>query len=69
MNWAIYNPKGEHIANCRHAEDAASLVALYGDGAKIKHAGKIVWNEGEEEFAAEESYDNVATVCHHRSEV
>lgn len=69
MKWAVHNPKGEHIANCRHAEDAASLMALYGAGAKIKYAGKVVWSEGDEEFAAEESYDQVATICHHRSEV
>ncbi len=68
MTWKVFNPKGEWIAECRHAEDAACLVAAYGEGAKIKKNGKVVWDESNEDFAAEESYDQVAAVCHRRAE-
>lgn len=63
-NWKVYNPSGEYVAACKHAEDAAALVALYGDGAKIKHRhGETVWHEGEEQQRAAESYDHVMLVC------
>lgn len=59
----IYNPQGEYVAACKHAEDAACLVALYGNGATIRYDhSKVVWREGAEQFSASESYDRVADV-------
>ena len=59
----IYNPDGEYIASCKYGEDAAALMALYGNGAKIKYQhGVTVWTEGEEAQPASESYDYVAQV-------
>lgn len=57
--YKITNPQGEYVAACKYSEDAAALVALYGDGAKILHQGKIVWREGKERVSASESYDFV----------
>lgn len=66
----IYTKSGEYIAACKHAEDAAAIVALNGDGATIRygHAKRdIVWTEGEAgDGAAAESYDHVAEVAHQR---
>lgn len=56
----IYNPRGEYIACCKHPEDAAAIVAVYGEGATIRdgHSRRnIVWAEGRE---ASDSYDEVA---------
>lgn len=67
--WKVYNPQGEYVASCVHAEDAATLVACYGNGAEIRggHARKfLVWSEGNETFPAGESYDRVALLCAER---
>jgi len=58
----VHNPSGEYIASCKHYEDAACLVASYGDGAFVKHAdlsrrNDVIWREGAERIAAGESYD------------
>lgn len=64
--WKVHNPSGEYIAACKHIEDAACLVALYGDGATIRNPWtghrKPLWTEGAEDFRAGESYDRVVTV-------
>lgn len=68
-NWKVVNPKGEYIASFKHVEDAAVLIAFYGDGAKLydgvvaKRA--LVWTEGADGVAAE-SYDSVAQTVHAR---
>ena len=62
----VYNPQGEYIASCKHIVDAAAIVSIYGDGARIKDGGRIVWAEGREEFSAGESYDQVAEVVWER---
>ena len=59
----VYTPDGEYVASCKHAEDAAALVALYGDGATIRagHSRRdILWHEGFQGQPAAESYDFVA---------
>lgn len=68
-NWKVINPSGKYVASCLHAEDAACLVALYGDGAQINYAHRtIVWREGKESQPAGESYDHVARICFDRFE-
>jgi hypothetical protein len=63
----VLNTVGETVASCIHAEDAACLVALYGDGAQIRHGSRLVWHEGQEDQSANESYDHVATVAIERT--
>jgi prefoldin subunit 5 len=67
--WKVYNAAGEYKACCKDIEDAAALVALYGNGACIKNPwrkpGKL-WVEGSEEVSAAESYDQVAHTVHKR---
>ena len=61
----VYNPGGVYVAACKHIEDSAALVALYGDGATIRNghrATDIVWAEGREEQPAAESYSFVADI-------
>lgn len=61
----VFNPSGEYVASCKFAEDAAAIVAIYGDGAQIRfgHRPKdVVWTEGSEEHPASESFDGVALV-------
>ena len=64
----VINPQGELVATMKHGEDAACLVAFYGDGAKIRRHGSnvILWHEGHEEFPAAESYDGVCSVITRR---
>lgn len=63
-DWKVYNPQGQYVAACKHPEDAAAIVALYGNGTKIK-LGHIVtvWHEGHETQPAGESFDFVASTC------
>lgn len=68
MKYRVQNPQGVEIAQCVHAEDAAALVALYGDGATIRARMGTrdyvrLWTEGEEEIPAGESYDQVRETC------
>jgi hypothetical protein len=58
--WKVYRNK-EYIGCCKHAEDAAALVALGGGIVKHGHS-MIVWREREESFLAGESYDGAAKV-------
>ncbi len=66
-NWKVYNPQGVYVASCKHPEDAACLIVLYGTEAKIKWGhNKVVWHEGHEDQFASESYDHVAAVARRR---
>ena len=61
----IYSPLNAYVASCKHVEDAAALVALYGDGATIRDGAasrRTVWTEGRETISAAESYDTVARI-------
>ncbi len=63
----VYNPSGEYIGCVKYAEDAAALVALYGDGAKVKYQhSKVLWHEGQESIGAGESYDEAGTIIRTR---
>lgn len=61
--WKVYSSDGEYIGCVKNAEDAACLVALRGDGAKVRYDHSfVVWNEGHEDQPAGESYDFAADV-------
>jgi len=63
----VHNPAGTYIAACKHIEDAAALVAMYGNGATIKMRGLgTLWHEGKEKHPAGESFDFVVTVVSKR---
>lgn len=65
----IYARSGDCVASCSDTAGAAALAAFYGPGTEIRngHAKKrVVWNEGEEEQPAAESYDFVADVIAER---
>ena len=65
--WKVYRD-GEYIAAFKYAEDAAILAAVFpGSVVKIGHK-KVVWTEGNETFAAGESYDRAADVMHSRED-
>lgn len=67
--YKIYDAQGTYQASCKRAEDAACLVAFFGDGAKIKlSAGSLLWHEGQENMPAGQSYDNAAEVIHDRED-
>jgi len=57
----VHNPQGDYVASCKFLEDAAALVANYGDGARIRDAltGTLCWHEGREDFPAGDSLDGV----------
>lgn len=66
--WKVYRD-GEYIAACKHAEDAAALVALSGGDVRHGHRkADIVWREGAEAFSAGESYDGAARIMVQRVE-
>lgn len=62
--WKVYR-NGEYVAACKYAEDAAALVAVSGGVVKHGHS-LVVWREGEEDFAAGESYDAAAELMEKR---
>ena len=65
--WKIYSGEKEYVASCKYAEDAAALVALYGNGATVRyHHSTVVWSEGSESQSAAESYSSAALVMHDR---
>ena len=66
MRFKVYNPEGVKVAETKYAEDACAIVALYGDGAKIRCHWKVVWHEGHELFPIAESYDAAADVMAER---
>ena len=58
--------EGEYVAACKYAEDAAALVAMRQSG-QIRHGhSHVVWDEGNEDFEAGESYDGVAQIVYDR---
>src|SRR5262245_6449748 len=65
-NWKCYQ-SGKYLAACKHAEDAAILVAAWGSSGEVRWSHRfIVWREGKEEFSAGESFDRAAEVMHER---
>lgn len=57
----------EYVACCKYPEDAAALVALMGEGAKVKYGHNlVVWIEGAESHSAAESYDLTAATMQQR---
>ena len=65
-NWKVFTPHGNYIASCKLPEDAAAIVASYGEGAQIRfgHAKKdTAYTDGIDGNAGE-SYDEVAQICH-----
>lgn len=60
MNYTVTNDRDEPIARCKHVEDAAALVALQGDGARIVYGKSLtLWIQGRDGDAGE-SFDAVA---------
>jgi hypothetical protein len=69
MKYWIYNNQGACIGRTSHAEDAAALVSLYGDGAKVRYSkeGYLLWEEGIEfDGEAGESFDHAAKIMNGR---
>jgi hypothetical protein len=63
-DWKVYHPGRGYVAGCKFADDAAVLVAAFGEGAQIKYRHHtLVWTEGKETQLAEESYEFVAQIC------
>jgi hypothetical protein len=63
----VFNPEGVYIGSTKFASDAAVLVSVQGDGAKVKYQHQhTVWTEGSENIKAAESYDAVATTIDKR---
>lgn len=69
LPYKVHNPAGVHVADCKHVEEAACLVAFLGDDASIRVGPLVVWHEGKEDQPAGESYDQVAQTVHDRMEV
>ena len=68
--WKVFNPQGEYVASCKHAEDAAALVATLGRDAKVSWKREVwVWHEGREAAEAIDSYDTAADLMRERFEV
>lgn len=64
MNYTVVSVSGEPVAQCRFAEDAATLVAVYGAGARVVYGkGLLVWTEGDDGAAAGRQS---AVACHMR---
>jgi hypothetical protein len=61
----VLNPRGEYIAACVHVEDAAALLALNGEGSKIKLHGRIVYTDGIDGHASD-SYDAVGRIINNK---
>lgn len=60
----IYDRNGQYRASFVDCTEAASFVAILGDGANVRngHGQKnVIWFEGREEFSASESYDGFLT--------
>jgi len=61
----VYEPSGEYIAACAHAEDAAVIVAMRtGRYVRWQH-GPIIYTEGTDGDAGA-SYDLAAAIMHAR---
>lgn len=70
-SYKVYRPlpgngtKREYVASCKYLEDAAAIVALYGDGAQIRwlhRAKNVLWTEGVDGRAGD-SLDDCAASC------
>ena len=58
--WKVYTQSNEYVAACKYVEDAAAIIAAYGNGSTIRAGHReVVWREGEESQPAAESYDFV----------
>ena len=58
---------GEYVAACKHAEDAAAIVALSGGEIRLGHSTKDrLYVNGDEGVRAEDSIDAVAEIIHRR---
>ena len=69
--WKVYSADKKYVACCHHAEDAAALAALYGEGATIRDGHRvkdIMFTEGENDTWAGESYDLAAAFVISRAE-
>ena len=62
----VYDQCNELIAAFKTPEDAAMLLGCLGSGYFIRHNGKNVWCEGQEDQSAAESYDHVAETVYER---
>jgi len=60
--YKVFNAVGEYVACCKHVEDAAAIIASYGDGASIRtgHAKKDTVYVNGVDGNAGDSYDAVA---------
>lgn len=61
----IFNASNKFVGALKHAEDAAALVGVLGDGYTIRTGPAkrdTVWTEGAETQSAAESYDHVYEV-------
>ncbi|WP_458098565.1 hypothetical protein [Roseomonas sp. WA12] len=67
--WKVFR-RGEYVASCHYAEDAAAVVGLSGGDVRFGgHAKRdIVFTEGAEEVSAADSYDGAAAVMRDRVE-
>ncbi len=60
--WKVFSPSGEYVASTKYVEDAAAIVASYGEGAQIRASHRkrdTVYTDGIDGDAAA-SYDVVA---------
>lgn len=65
LDWKVCNSEGELFAAFKHPSDAASYVAILGDGTTIRHKharSTALWTEGKDGSAGA-SYDLVAERC------
>jgi hypothetical protein len=64
--YKVYTAAGEYEAACKHAEIAAAVVGVLGDGATVRYQhGSRLWTEGKDGKAGE-SYDRAAAVINQR---
>ena len=67
--WKVFSKDREYRASFVDAGEAASFIAVLGAGATLRaghRVADIVWNEGQEDQPAGESYDHVADVAEAR---
>lgn len=63
LHFFICNHVGRFMGATVHAEDAAAMVALLGEGATVRcNVDSILWTEGSERELASESYDGAAEI-------
>ena len=65
--YKVYKSDGTYIAACKYLEDAAMLVSSHGEGSTVRYGHRfIIWNEGQEGFAAADSFDKAAMIMAER---